>query len=311
MLREVGIRSYPVLIFGEDMRGREDLTLPLMGHFNHCISYVETEHGGVFVDGTAEHHSYGTLPSMDYGAEVVVVSPEGGRLKTIEQRPSENRVVESHRVQLLTGGGAKIKSTIQGKGTFDVVLRTLMGTPGRRKAVLEPRVGQLWSGARVVSVTASDPGDLDHPLVLEVEVEVPRAVQKTTDGADALLEVKSWLFDMLYARGQRLSALAADGERKTDLVLPLPAGVEETVTYELPQGTSIKSLPADLELQTPFGTYTRRYTKNPDGTLSAVRKLSVDKRRVTPEEYGELRTFLGEVERAEADRPVLGQGADD
>ncbi|MCA8922695.1 MAG: DUF3857 domain-containing protein [Planctomycetes bacterium] len=312
MLREVGIRSYPVLIFGEDMRGREDLTLPLMGHFNHCISYVETEHGGVFVDGTAEHHSYGTLPSMDYGAEVVVVSPEGGRLKTIEQRPpSENRVVESHRVQLLAGGGAKIKSTIQGKGTFDVVLRTLMGTPGRRKAVLEPRVGQLWSGARVVSVTASDPGDLDHPLVLEVEVEVPRAVQKTTDGADALLEVKSWLFDMLYARGQRLSALAADGERKTDLVLPLPAGVEETVTYELPQGTSIKSLPADLELQTPFGTYTRRYTKNPDGTLSAVRKLSVDKRRVTPEEYGELRTFLGEVERAEADRPVLGQGADD
>lgn len=312
MLREVGIRSYPVLIFGEDMRGREDLTLPLMGHFNHCISYVETDDGGVFVDGTAEHHSYGTLPSMDYGAEVVVVSPEGGALKTIPQRPAaENSVQERHRVKLLPGGGATLTSTIQGKGSFDVVLRTLMGTPGRRKAVLEPRVGQLWSGARVLSVKASDPANLDEPLVLEVEVEVPKALQKTTDGDDALLEVKSWLFDLLYARGQRLSALTADAERTTDLVLPLPAGVEETVTYELPEGTSIKSLPKDVELETPFGRYTRRYTRNPDGSLSVERSMAVDKRRITPAEYGELREFLGEVERAEADRPVLGEGADD
>ncbi|MEZ6188745.1 MAG: DUF3857 domain-containing protein [Planctomycetota bacterium] len=312
MLREVGIDSYPVLIFGEDMRGREDLTLPLMGHFNHCISYVETPEGGLFVDGTAEHHSFKTLPSMDYGAHVVVVSPKGGALKTIPERPAdENRVLEQHRVQLQPDGGAKVTSRIEGRGSFDVVLRSLMGTPGRRKAVLEPRVGRLWSGARVLSVKASDPGDLDQPLVLEVEVEVPRAVQETTSGDDGLLEVKSWLFDMLYARGQRLSALAADGERQTDLVLPLPAGVEETVIYELPEGTSIKSVPADVELETSFGRYRRRYTKNPDGTLSVERTLAVDKRRVTPAEYGELREFLGEVERAEADRPVLGQGADD
>ena len=87
----------PVLIFGEDRRGKEDLTLPLMRHFNHCISWVK--HGGekgLFLDGTAEHHPYQTLPSMDYGANVVVITPKKGVLRTHgrhERRQQRGRAV--------------------------------------------------------------------------------------------------------------------------------------------------------------------------------------------------------------------------
>ncbi|MHC4817522.1 MAG: DUF3857 domain-containing protein, partial [Planctomycetota bacterium] len=56
MLKEIGVDAYPVLIRLEAGRSEEDLTLPMVGHFNHCISYVPDADGQgteLWLDGTA------------------------------------------------------------------------------------------------------------------------------------------------------------------------------------------------------------------------------------------------------------------
>jgi tetratricopeptide (TPR) repeat protein len=308
MLREVGIDSHPVLIFGETARGSEDLTLPLMGHFNHCISWVDFGEGGIFVDGTAEHHPFGTLPTMDYGATVVVITPEKGILREIPFRDSEaNSVHEQHRVKLGDDGRATVESVIEGKGDFEIMLRSWLATVGRRKEVLEPRIGSVFNGAHVKSVECSDLTDLDQPVRVKVEVELPRVTQATTSGKSELQEIKSWLFDMIYLRGRKLANLAADAERKQDLILPVPSEVEETVIYELPPGTKIESLPPPTELETDFGRYERVYTKS-GNTLEVKRVLKIETHRIPASAYQEFRTFVGEIERAESLSPVLGKG---
>ena len=71
MLNEVGITSHPVLIYATQTRAEEDLSLPLINHFNHCITYVPAGEGreALFLDGTASHHRVEELPSMDRGRE--------------------------------------------------------------------------------------------------------------------------------------------------------------------------------------------------------------------------------------------------
>jgi len=311
MLREVGIDSYPVLIYGETSRGREDLTLPLIGHFNHCISWVDVGEGGLFVDGTAEHHPCGTLPTMDYGAKVVVITPEGARIRAIPyEEPAEQAVRERHVVRLEEGGSATLETVIEATGQFGVALRSWLAVEGRRADQLEPRLGQTFNGARVTSVETSDLSDLSTPVRIEVEVEVPRMLRRTTAGDQRLLEVRSWLFDQLYLGGRKVSALAADDRRTRDVVLPYPAAVEEEVTYVLPPGAEVESLPAPVELEAEFGRYRRVYSVEGD-RITLERRLAFEETRVPAEAYGAFREFLGAIERAEADRPVLSQGASD
>ena len=71
MIHEIGVEGYPVLIYADDSRGKEDLTLAMVNHFNHCISYVPDADGKgtpMFFDGTAEYASAFLPPMMDQGA---------------------------------------------------------------------------------------------------------------------------------------------------------------------------------------------------------------------------------------------------
>jgi tetratricopeptide (TPR) repeat protein len=309
MCEVIGVEAHPVLIFGEDGRGREDLTLPLMGHFNHCISYVQlSKDKGLFLDGTAEYHSYGNLPSMDYGARVVVITPDKGLVKEIPYRAAAaNAVSETHEVVLSKDGKGKVKSTMKGTGTFEVVLRQLMTTEGRRVQVLEPRFGQRYSGAKVEKVKATNPTNLDEPFQLSVETVLPGMLRKTPEGGFELRELRSWLFDLIYLRNGNLSNLAADNTRTHDLVLPVPSAVDEAVRYTLPEGASVKTVPEAVKLETPFGIYRRVYTRK-GGTLEVRRVLQLRTTRVSKDKYAEFRRFVDQIERAERARPVLDFG---
>jgi tetratricopeptide (TPR) repeat protein len=308
MLGEVGIKSYPVLIFGANPRGKEDLALPLMHHFNHCISYVPgaKDGQGMWLDGTAQYHPFDTLPTMDYGATTLIIEPDKGELKTIPFRgPEANLEREHHEVTIKADGGADVRSVFEGTGDFNWYHRETLATKGRRQEVIEQRIGRHFSGAKVKSVTCSDLENLDVPVKVEVEYGVPKIFQKSTGGY-AVDEIRSWLFDAIYTGGQKLSAFAAKDTRDFDVVLEVPSGVEEEIVYELPSGMDVKNLPKETKLKSDFGEYTRTY-KVDKGKIHVVRKLAMKTNRIPRESYEDFRKFVGEIERAENERVVLSK----
>jgi len=64
LLREVGIVARPVLIFASDRRTKDDLSVPLVNHFNHCIAWLPEQDGigSRFIDGTAKLHPSDLVP---------------------------------------------------------------------------------------------------------------------------------------------------------------------------------------------------------------------------------------------------------
>lgn len=310
MLRQLGIESYPVLIFGAqwpgDLRGQEDISLPMVGHFNHCISYVlpKGERKGLFLDGTAQFHPYGTLPSMDYGANVVVVTPKGALMKTVPMHsPDDNAVTEQAQVTVDAKGVATVKTVIRCNGSFAVVLRDELQTEGRRKTILERILGRQMTGVRVDRVKASELSDLSKEVRVEVDMTIEKALKKNGD-AEALVPIRSWLFGLMSPKPREL---ATKVERKYDLVLPNPRQLEESHTIQLPPGTEIRALPKAVKLDTAFGQYELRYEKK-GGKVQMIRRLKLKARRISTKDYKAFREFTTKIEEAEAEPLLIKRG---
>ena len=118
-------------------------------------------------------------------------------------------------------------------------------------------------------------------------------------------EVRSWLFDLIYLGGGKVSALAADSDRQQDVILPVPSGVEEDVIYNLPADVRVESLPDPVKLEGSFGTYELNYQR--EGPRLRVRRaLKLETNRIPLKDYQAFRKFVRDIEQAEDQRPVLG-----
>lgn len=306
MLHEVDIDAFPVLIRGESRRGRDDLSLPLIGHFNHCIAYVQPEDGeGFFLDGTAQYHPMETLPNMDYGAKVLIVRPEGGELSAIDVPPASfHSVNEEHRLQIAPDGSGVLDIKLTLRGSFATVIRQLLGVEGQRGEILERLYGRHLEGARVVSVKVSTLDELVDPVTVELRIEVPRALRG--DGAQqSLEEIPSILFRSLY--GDRLGAYATKPERNGDVYLPLPMSLEKTIEVTLPPGYRIDHMPKSINRDEPWGTF-RRTVKQDAGTLRIERQFQMRTRRIQLSDYPAFRAFANEVDHADTMRPLIVPG---
>jgi transglutaminase-like putative cysteine protease/tetratricopeptide (TPR) repeat protein len=310
MLGVAGVPAYPVLINGESRRGEEDLSLPLMTHFNHCIAYVPGPapdgREGWFLDGTAQDHEATNLPNMDYGATCLIVKPEGGEITRVKWPDplAENGLREHHAVKLKRDGGASVESELDPGGVYSVVTRGEFANAGERKERLEKVYGRSFAGASIVEQKFSDLKDLREPVRVRFRMDVPKFV-KQTQGGWQLEEIQSVLFHWLYA--DKMSEFGAKSERKFDVVLPVPSGVDETIEYALPEGYSLKHAPADVKLDTEFGTYTKTYEVK-GNLLRVTRKLEVKVQRVPVEKYQAWRDFTTAIDRADDEKATLGKG---
>ncbi len=310
MLSAVDIPAFPVLIEGESARSEEDFTLPLMSHFNHCIAYAPgpaPDGGdGWFLDGTAQFHEATNLPNMDFGAKVLIVRPDGGEIKQVKWPDplKENGLREEHRVALRADGGATIASEIVPGGIYSVVMRDSFQNPGKRRETLEKIYGRHFAGATVVEESFGVLRNLDEPGRVRFKVDVPKLV-KQAGGGFAIEEVPSAFFEFIYA--EHVSDFAAKAERRYDVVLPVPSGVEATIEYALPEGFTLKTTPAETKIDSEFGTYVKRYEVS-GKSLRVTRRLSVNAQRIPVAKYQAWRKFANEIDRADDDRAVLGKG---
>lgn len=299
LLGEVGIQAWPVLIHAEVARDIDDLTLPMVEHFNHCISYLppdpESGRAGMFLDGTALWHPTDTLPEMDLGARVLVVADGEGRVMQIADAVAvDNADVNDFVLDLTADGGGRLRYTARPTGQRAVPMREFLGSqPGRREELLERRLGRLFGEVRIEELDTSDVDDLDTP----VEVTAAATVTRAADPRGDRLALRA------VPETSDLQRLASAPERRLPLLLGTPRSERETTRYRLPDGFGAEELPAPVELRESFGSFTLHWSLR-DGEVVAERNLTLSTPRIEPEEYPAFRRFASQVDAADR-APVL------
>jgi hypothetical protein len=299
LLGEVGVEARPVLIFADDRRSRDDLTLPLVQHFNHCIAYLPEQDGvpAQFLDGTATWHPPTTTPSMDQGAQVVVIGKGKADVRQVPWvTPANNGDALDFSIALDGAtGGAKVNYRNAPRGNAAVPLRIALGTEvARRKENVERMVLPLFGEATVQQIDANDPMKLDQPVELRVAIDLPRLGQRTSE---------EWQLPSKFGDDPILG-LDAEPTRQHPLLLGIPTEDRQVLRYQIPPGLQPTELPPVAEQQSPFGSFSVRWRR--DGQqLIVERTVTIAKERVEPNDYSAFRDFVAALRTADSRRIVL------
>ena len=287
LLREVGIESELVLLRSR-RAGQVDSEPASLAVFDHAITYVPRL--DLYLDGTAEFSGLDELPSQDQGVMVLRVGWGGTTLAHTPVLPaSANRAVRVWKVALAVDGSARIDETMTVRGQAAQEWRAHYQTPGERRE----RYAKVWNGrhtgAQLETVDMAGVEDRNQPVVVRARGLVPHLAQPDPRGEFHLpLSSRETDLTQTYARL---------GARRWPLVLGFPWQHEEQLEYRLPDGFRLVRAPTARKLKGAFGSFDLEVAVSRDRrTIKVGSVLSVERDRISANEYGEFRAFLREID---------------
>ena len=294
MLGVLDIEAWPVLIRSEIPRGAEDLTLPLIGHFNHCISYVPPGegHGELWLDGTASFSGLSEIPYSDRGASVAVIRPDGARLTTIPHGTAkENRSDEIAEIFLDAKGHARLNTRLTVRGTRAAMVRLHLREASRQALQLERVYGAAYPGAKVRKVRVDPISDPRRPPTILASIDVPGFARAERGGLVFLPPVSP----IGQPGTGRLTQYAETSRRALDLVVPYPWRYTARVTFHAPEGY-VFLRPENAALEGPYGRVSLTYELK-DNVLTLDQDLRLTVVRVKANDYPAFSAFCAGADR--------------
>ncbi|MBI3820946.1 MAG: DUF3857 domain-containing protein [Planctomycetes bacterium] len=300
MLADAGIKADPVLIHADETRDIEDMTLPMVNLFNHCIAYVPEKDGrpGIFLDGTATNHPMGILPDMDYGATVVVIDDGKPILKDVGYPDASfNRENMEISLEVAADGSAKGQLTLRPTGGIDVRLREFFSNEkGAQKENLERFLSPRLGRTKVNDLETSNLQNLGERVEIRASIEIEKLAK--SKGNDYALP--------LTVTPRNLLERAPESKRNYDLLLGIPESSDLVIHYKLAGGLTVKSLPKSEKESSPFGAYSIE-TSQTGNEITIHATSSTATPRVKPDQYPSFRDFARKLDEAEAREIVLKQ----
>ena len=299
LLAAKGIRSEPVLVNAGGIYWMPKVALPL-GVFNHAITYLPEF--DLFVDSTASYARFGVLPPTELGKAALVTGGEAGTagavgtagLRTLPlSGPDSAHMQVTTRMNVDRDGTIRGASQVADSGIFDLAARQIFASlpPG-----IEPQVAE-----RVLSVTGQDgsgnyqhgdPRDLGQPFNFSTQFTLADYALFPGPGA---IQVPAGLGG--FTRISEAFDQAGPETRRYPIAVP-GRHVTETSIITFPAGVSIPRLPAPVDFESSFGTYSASYQAD-GSTVTVVRDLQLKPAGplITPAYYAEFRKMARAVKR--------------
>jgi tetratricopeptide (TPR) repeat protein/transglutaminase-like putative cysteine protease len=299
MLKEAGIPASLVLV-RTGMRGEFEAEPASLAPFDHAIAYVPSMN--LFLDGTAEYTGSTELPAMDRGALALIVDESGkGKLTHLPDAPAEaTRRTRKIEASLGTDGTAQLDVKTETSGALAAEERQRYHAKGTRKERVVRDLSGEFPGFELSGATGLEMNDLED---IEQPVTMRARGKATTfgrrDGSDFSIPVGP--------TGRLVASFASLSSRKQDIRMHVRSILEDEVTVRLPPGFRVKSLPETQKQDTPYGTFAISADAQ-GGKVTIKSRVSFDKTRVTPGDYPGFRAFCEGVDRAFAQRLIVGAG---
>jgi transglutaminase-like putative cysteine protease len=283
LLRAVGVPAEFAMVRTRSA-GEIDANAHSVQLFNHAVAYVPSLN--LFLDGTAEYAALGELPPDDQGALAVTVDREGHATRHVVpfSAPETNRITREVRAQLSADGQVEFASQTRYAGYFAAEQRRNSQSAdlaGSYRATL----AQFYPTVKIAHAVAEGTARASQEVDLKIEGSI--------DAAHGEREVT--LRSSLNTAGLT-KKYAAERTRRNPLLVPVTPSEQELFDYDLPKG-AMASLPADIHLQTSFGSVVISYRRNGD-KLRVETYTQLNPVTVAPEDYAAFRAFCQTADEA-------------
>ncbi len=292
LLRLADFEAYPVLI---SVGRKMDPEIPLP-YFNHAIVAVKKGEEVILMDPTNETGS-GLLPSYLHNAQYLIATPQGETLKRVpDQSPSKNGVQIGMAGTVSDEGTLTGKMTVQFRGLANEVYRNLFMRllPKERKKFLQRRLSADEPRMEILNLELNQKEmelDFFEDLAMAVEFRFPEAVKIYGDRylvtLPNLMKVFGFFqrvyedyfsqpsrrFEMHFAALEESEGMYIKMPEKYQQALSLPKAVQFTGVVEYNDETSLE-----------------------EGFLARERRFRINRSRLSPADYDELRRAIGRME---------------
>ncbi len=286
MLDAAGVPAKMVLVRTRQL-GTVDKFPASMHIFNHAITYVPSM--DLYLDGTAEYNGTTELTPMDQGAQAVIID-DGGNAKMVTlpiDQPKDNMLRQEMTVDL-TGDEPVTEAHLVAYGQNAVYYRRSLEDADRRDEIFEKQLSNVYPGAKLISATYHNLGNLEKPVEISFKFKGGR-LERTNQN-------RKFVFPY-GAPKDLLSAYAKQASRTQDLTIRLPFLNHTTMHYRLPVQQGFARVPEDTKIDSKFGSVTINFTKQ-GNQLDVDVSYSLAVQRISAKDYPKFRQFVSEMTSA-------------
>lgn len=296
LYRQMGLEAYPALIRTADL-GELDYELPILGLFDHMISYAKLPDGrAFFLDGTAEYHSYRELPTNDQGIDALVIFDDRAQfVRTPVLSLKDNRLETRTTFVLQPNGDAHIHRVVEYGAADAPAQRERFQVEAKRKAIIEEYWNGLYPGTKIFNEKFSDMSDFSQPVRTEYDALAPRMY----DAASSRVHL-----DAIVHKSALLSRYGKKASRRWPLSIRRNTKTTAELTYIIPAGYAVAALPLAKEFRSRFGVAAIDVRAS-EGRVSVKHELELYAQRIEPADYKAFREFCLNVDDWENEPIIL------
>lgn len=285
LLQNVGIQSFYTLV-NAGSNAANIITDESFQQFNHAILCVPMERDTTWLECTSQTIPFGFLGDFTDNRNVLLITDNGGILtKTRYYNQYDNQQKDRYEVQLKPDGEAVAKINIQYTGLqYDDHNRLLYLNPVEQKE-------SLYNQFRIPAF------DINNYNLKEIRDEIP-SLELDIDLTvrKYAVTVGNRLLLSLNMLNKRQAVMDNKKERKSKMRIRYSYFDSDTVSYHLPEGYAVESLPKPMELKSVFGSYKAQVISDEKfKTIQYIREFKVNDGIYPPEQYKDYVAFIKSV----------------
>ncbi|HEX2968318.1 MAG TPA: DUF3857 and transglutaminase domain-containing protein [Bacteroidales bacterium] len=287
LLRSVGIESYMALVkSGPDER---DINTGFVNvQFDHVILCVPEKTDTIWLECTSQDLPFNYLGSFTSNRHALLITPDGGKLvKTQQYRKEQNIIQRTGSLFFNVSGKSSAKLNIKYSGYYFGDYSSIFALQSEDEMTKTLYSSLEYPDFTVTSTKYSENKSAFPTAEFRYEVDIRGF--GTTNG-------KQLFFNPSITKEDYMP------EDTVALRISVPDITIDSVSYWLPQGYGIESLPADFSIRNKYGSYMYKL-KNEGDKLVFYRRFELENGIIPASEYNSFREFYNTV--ANTDRSIV------
>lgn len=280
MLNHAGVKAYPVLIATNEIPDMNP-KLPTPFVFDHEITAIKlggAKNNFIFADTTSNVTTFGDLPPMDQGRNVLIIANEKGITAKTPIFPAEkNNIATKEYALIKSDGSLTAKTTLAFRGAYDMYKRYLYSSTSKRKkkdAILK-NIMNISPSARLLKYSFENGDSLSKPYIEKISFSVKNYASKNGNIVIVRLPIRT---------RTALSKITALNHRNYFLKFGYNFSENSTVYLKFPGVYSPVFIPAGINVKNKVGTFNSSYSVK-DSAIIFKSHFSVNGYKISKEDY--------------------------